>query len=1718
MSGDHGGRRLSVALVLGLGLGAGGLFWQAWQAHEATIGHHDRLISRLPPGADRDLAAGLAQDSLQRWRVQMAGSAGLLGLLAGGLVWRARRPERRPPDASPASTPPATLPAELARALALSQVGIWRMEFPGERFTGSPEAYRSFGLAPDGPVTRTALQAPVHPEDLPRVREAWDAVRRGVPVELEYRLTRLGAVHVVHLGAWPELDARGQVTAVDGTVQDVTVCKRSEQLLAGYARTVEASGDALAYIGPDFSLQLANPAFLELFGLDAREALGRPLSELEGAAASSQLGDCLALAMAGQGRRFNLERAGTEGAPQVWDVSCQPDRSGGEAGGVVGGAVLAIHDISQQVMAERRIRDGELKLRAVFDTPFIMSGLLDLEGRVQQMNAAALALLGRRSDEVAGLTLWDAAWPLFDAAALDRLREAVASGARGEASRFETDYVDRCGERRRLDFALQPVFGAQDRVVWLVPQAIDVTERGQMLEALRQERDFVNAILEAAGSAIAVLDRHGRIVRFNRTAEVLTGYSAAELIGQPVWEYLIPPEQRPAVRKVFDHLMANQIVREYENAWLTRDGGRRLLQWRNSVLTDGAGRVTHVVTQGYDLSELRAKDDLLRRDREQQATLRRLLEIILAGAGLESTLQDFLGHLLDLSWLAVEPRGAILLPEPDGQSLRMAVSRNIDDQTLSQCGRVPLGRCLCGRAAQTHAVQFADGADGRRESQCDGLVGHGHYALPLLLGERLQGVLVLYLPKGFQRDPATEEFLSTVTDILSGYLARVADEQALRASEDLTRGVMDSISSSIAVLDQAGVILRVNKAWQGAVEDGPGVALLNARVGGNYLAGVGQAAVAGDDVASQVRLGMLSVRDGGSPGFGLEYAVPGAEPPRWFDMQVTPLGARVRGLVVTQTNITTRKLAEIELERYKAQLEDRVVARTAELGAAEAQVRLILESTADGLFGMDTAGCFTFVNPVACAMLGYRSEALIGKHVHTTIHHHYEDGQCYPEKDCPMLETLRVGTVVREREEVFWCADGRALPVKYATHPMIRQGEIVGMVVGFSDATRARETEAARAQALAEAERLARVRSEFLANMSHEIRTPLNAVLGLAQVGLRESEKRKSQETFTRILDSGQLLLGIINDILDFSKIEAGRLSLEQRLFSPAGVIDQAVNLVASRAFAQGLEFRLEEPADLPEQCAGDDLRIVQVLVNLLSNAIKFTRRGQVTLSAWRDGEALCFRVADTGIGMSPDQIGRLFKPFEQADGSTTRLFGGTGLGLAISKRLVGLMGGRLTVESAPEQGSRFELRLPSEVMAPAQQAPQVGRVALLGFGAEAAARVRAELAPWHLDGGAAPETADLLLYDAEAGADPGALRSAVTAALAAGRRVCRLVTPGRGAAPEPPAESVLTLERPLRPRLLWAALRLPAQAPAEPGDQDRRRRLDGVRVLAAEDNEVNRMVLGEMLHSAGATLDCFENGAEAVAHFARCAPGSYDIMLTDVQMPVMDGYETTRRIHALNPGLPVVGITAHALPEEKARCLAAGMAEHVAKPLELEILVAAILRHVPRRSEPAHAGNAQARVGEPASPPAAPASAPARPTPTDQAVDAVDAVERTRDAAEVGAGDEADPEAVAIGWAKLEARFGGKKDFVDKLVRTALTSQRDSPETLRQAAARGDYAALAFAAHALKGMGGSLAVARIQAQAAETEQAARAGAAHAPELALALAEVMERFLARTLR
>ena len=786
---------------------------------------------------------------------------------------------------------------------------------------------------------------------------------------------------------------------------------------------------------------------------------------------------------------------------------------------------------------------------------------------------------------------------------------------------------------------------------------------------------------------------------------------------------------------------------------------------------------------------------------------------------------------------------------------------------------------------------------------------------------------------------------------------------------------------------------------------------------------------------------------------------------------------KITHYLAVKEDITERKRIETELVQHRHHLEELVASRTTALMAAEEHARLILASSAAGLFGIDTAGRATFINPAACTMLGYTREQMFGQALHALIHRRRADGTAHPEDACPIQRSIAGGEVVQVENDVFWRADGTSLPVQYAAHPMYRQGQIVGAVVSFFDVTAQREAEAARSQALAEAQRLARVRSEFLANMSHEIRTPLNAVLGMAQIGQRKSHGSAAQDQFRRIVDSGELLLAIVNDILDFSRIEAGKLELEQVTCDLGDVIDRAVDLIATRAKTKGLELLVEEAPDLPAACKGDPVRLTQVLVNLLSNAEKFTRKGGIILSVEREGERVVFRLTDTGIGMSPDQIKRLFTPFEQVDGATTRRFGGTGLGLAISKRLIDLMGGNIEVMSSLGEGTSFLVRLPLAPTTP-PPVPHVETAVLVGLrAAESCSLVRALTARGVAVSVQAPETgtaarADLVVVASEV-LEQRSVLDGVRRALARGQRLAVVCDPGDASATAPKLPGGgRVIERPLRLRhLMWdfrgGCDSGPEAEPAGP-------RLVGHRVLAAEDNEVNRLVLAGMLEDEGAEVVFAENGRIAVDAVGQADSSGFDVVLMDIQMPEMGGFEATRLILAGNPQLPIIGLTAHAMPQERQRCLDAGMVEHLAKPFALDDLVAVVLRH--------------SRGAQPAAPGSAARSAPA-------------------------GGDDA-PTAPVIDWAGLESRFSGKTKFIDKLAAAVLKAHAEAPAELRAAARQGDREKLAFAAHSIKGMAGNMMAAEVQGLAKAAEAAARTGGADAGERAEQLAAAAERLLA----
>nr|WP_311221573.1 MULTISPECIES: response regulator [unclassified Acidovorax] len=660
-------------------------------------------------------------------------------------------------------------------------------------------------------------------------------------------------------------------------------------------------------------------------------------------------------------------------------------------------------------------------------------------------------------------------------------------------------------------------------------------------------------------------------------------------------------------------------------------------------------------------------------------------------------------------------------------------------------------------------------------------------------------------------------------------------------------------------------------------------------------------------------------------------------------------------------------------------------------------------------------------------------------------------------------------------------------------------GGAIGTFVDITDRQRA-EHDLRRAKELAE--ETAALKSNFLANMSHEIRTPMNAIIGMSHLALKSGLNARQLGYVSKIQQAGQHLLGVINDILDFSKIEAGKLVVDKQPFVLDRMLGGVADVVGYKAAAKGLELVLDVGADVPPNLVGDALRLGQILINYANNAVKFTERGEIhvlvrLVEAVGARVVLRFEVRDTGIGIAPDQMERLFQSFQQADASTTRRYGGTGLGLAICKNLAELMGGQAGADSTPGEGSSFWVTVPLERgEAPRSLLPHAGmreRRVLVVDDNETAATVLADMlqsmgfeATQVHSGAAALQTLNdaaalgrsfgLLLLDWQMpGMDGIELARRIRAiGLDQVPQMLMVTAYGRDelirAARQEGIDSVLV--KPVSASVLYDTLMqplehgwLPSHAPLLQAVPDELpESIRGALVLLVEDNELNQLVATELLRDAGLRVDLAANGQIALDRIAR---QRYDAVLMDMQMPVMDGETATRQLRAdpRHAGLPIIAMTANAMETDRQRCFAAGMNDHVAKPIDPPVLWAALVRWIKPRGEGAAIS---------ARPAGAPASRP---------------VHHLREPAVVLPHDVAGLDAM-LG---LQRALGKPALYADMLRRFAQ-GQRGTDRALEAAEQAGDRALAERLVHTLRSVAANIGARGLAEQAQALEQSLRAG------------------------
>ncbi len=783
---------------------------------------------------------------------------------------------------------------------------------------------------------------------------------------------------------------------------------------------------------------------------------------------------------------------------------------------------------------------------------------------------------------------------------------------------------------------------------------------------------------------------------------------------------------------------------------------------------------------------------------------------------------------------------------------------------------------------------------------------------------------------------------------LSAEMLRLNDslrysEASLVGERDKLEAVVQSIGDGLCVLDAEGRCVYLN----------PEGRRLLGYADHDFIANPIQLACGLDAprVSNGVRLrdedGVLMSKEGRS--FPASYAL-------------NPIlrGGKVQGAVLVFRNISERKRVQEALEREHKKLHSIIEHAPIAMAMFDREMRYLAHSK-------------RWIEDYAI-----RDKSIIGRS-------HYDVFPDIPERWKEIHRRGLAGEVITNPEDAFEREDGSRIHLRWAIHPWFTAEQSVGGIVMVTDCVD--DLILAREAAL----ETARLKSEFLANMSHEIRTPMNGVIGMTELMLNTQLEPEQREYAETVRASANALLGLINDILDFSKIDAGRMTVERVEFDLRTPVLEVVDLLAEHAQRKGLEICCLVHHDVPRRVLGDASRLRQVLTNLVGNAIKFTDSGEVCVRVNNqpaaDGKpGVRFSIEDTGIGIAPEAHSRLFQPFCQADGSTTRRYGGTGLGLVISRKLVELMGGRMDVDSQPGVGSKFWFELPLECAAEDPTAARIPvcnlqgmRVLIvddnatnrrileiqtrsIGMQPELAHNVGSALE--HLRARAAAGSRfDIVLLDFSMPDSDGFdfARAVKQDPVLAGTPLVLLSSVvdrvqygdvrGHGFAGY--------LTKPLRESRLLECLNmvlganhsgqvvpgaaLPSQKPKalitnETLSETRMRRR--MRVLLAEDNLVNCKVAVHMLEKLDCTVDVVEHGGFALDAVARA---EYAFVLMDCQMPEVDGFEATRRLRESELGtgrhLPVIALTANAMPGDAQRCLVAGMDDYVSKPFKMDDL-----------------------------------------------------------------------------------------------------------------------------------------------------------------------------------
>ncbi|NOQ30514.1 MAG: response regulator [Helicobacteraceae bacterium] len=705
---------------------------------------------------------------------------------------------------------------------------------------------------------------------------------------------------------------------------------------------------------------------------------------------------------------------------------------------------------------------------------------------------------------------------------------------------------------------------------------------------------------------------------------------------------------------------------------------------------------------------------------------------------------------------------------------------------------------------------------------------------------------------------------------------------------------------------------------------------------------------------------------------------------KYSSIQIDKMVTLALGTFITQFSNTIKSVIFYEAwHNEKQSLEENIIQRTKKINEQKKTFEAIFKISNDGISILDSeTSAFLDVNQAFADITGFTKEELLRT---SCIKLTSQEDKIRSQEI--IQEVIKKG-FVKDFIKTCIIKDGVRILTNMSLTLMSDKKTILASV---KDITKQKELEQKLIESKIKAEDATKAKSEFLANMSHEIRTPMNGIIGMSHLALGTELNNKQRNYIQKIDSSAKSLLGIINDILDFSKIEAGKLNIEKLDFNLFKVMDSVINLVEIKAHEKNLELIISYATNLGKYFYGDSLRISQILTNLLGNAIKFTSSGEIGIYISKiEKNKIRFEVKDTGIGLTQEQQTKLFKSFSQADGSTTRKYGGTGLGLTISKQLVELMDGKIWVESEVNKGSNFifEIELPQNETKKKELTSFKGKKVLIvddhetwheilknilkmfditvetAFsGQEAIDKIKEcnnvydlVLMDWNMPGLDGIETSRIIKNECMTCSKQNSCDTKLPPTVV-------MVSSFRQESIVKLAEEIgieAFLQKPINPSMLNDVLSGVfldyikdvnyTHQSKELELKENLKTLNGSKILLAEDNSINQEIIIGLLEDTGIDVDIANNGKEVVDKFTT--DNEYELLLMDLQMPIMDGFEATKIIRSINKEIPIVALTANAMLEDVEKTRKAGMNEHLNKPIDVQKLYKTLLKYISKKSD----------------------------------------------------------------------------------------------------------------------------------------------------------------------